>query len=325
VNRKQILEELEASYENQRRRNGEEEDRRLREAEARIPGLADALNQRMELIHGGVRGILFGSAAMQDLPARMELANQSVTQLLTRAGYPADWLDPVYRCPVCRDTGYVGEPLRQMCDCMRNAYNERLYASIGLSGSGSESFEAFNLNLFPDRIIPQMGCSQRMLMQITREKCRKWAEEYPYAEKRDMVFSGKSGLGKTYMLHAIARRLLERGINVLIVSAYTFLLAAKKASFGRAEDSDQELRSLIEADVLMLDDVGTEPVVEGVTIVHLFNLINERQLAGRSTIISTNLNEKELQERYTERVASRMLDKRTCAFVPFAGEDIRRM
>ena len=86
-----------------------------------------------------------------------------------------------------------------------------------------------------------------------------------------------------------------------------------------------ELDSLMEADVLLLDDLGSEPLMENITIVQLFNLINERQTAGKGTVISTNLNVRELRERYTERIASRLTDKRQCTQVVFMGDDIRRI
>ena len=169
-----------------------------------------------------------------------------------------------------------------------------------------------------------MGTTQRTMMKLALNKCKGWSESYPKVQTRDMVLTGKSGLGKTYLLHCMAKVLLERGYHVILLSAYRFLEIARRTYLGR-DNGDGEMESLMEADVLMIDDLGTEPFMENITIVQLFNLLNERQLANRATIISTNLNEKDLRERYTERVASRLLDKRTCTVIPFAGEDIRRM
>ena len=133
---------------------------------------------------------------------------------------------------------------------------------------------------------------------------------------------GQSGLGKTFLMHAIARRLLDRGFNVLMISAYRFLELARKAYFSA---STELLSSLIETDVLLIDDLGSEPLMENITIVQLFNLINERQTAGRGTVLSTNLTAKELRERYTERITSRLLDPRQCGLLLFQGDDVRRI
>ena len=318
-----ILQQLNAEYEQRRMADREEETRRRREAERKIPELSDVLRARQELVFGGVRGILEGKASYEDLPAKMDVLNRQVTRLLERHGYPKDWLEPVCVCPRCHDTGYVGEPIREMCSCMRGAYYERLYAQVGLPDAGNECFERFDLSLFPEKPVPGMSISQRKLMQVTRDECSRWAHEHPYGKTRDLVLSGKSGLGKTYLMHCMAKVLLERDRNVLLISAYRFLDIARKAYFGR-DGQEDGLQPLLECDVLMLDDLGTEPMLANITVEQLFDLLNERQIAGRSTVISTNLNEKELRERYTERVASRLLDKRSCTFIPFAGDDIRR-
>ena len=76
--------------------------------------------------------------------------------------------------------------------------------------------------------------------------------------------------------------------------------------------------------MLLLDDLGSEPLMQNVTIEQLFNLINERQARRLSTIVSTNLNTPEFKTRYTERIASRMTDARNCLVITLEGQDIRR-
>lgn len=316
-----ILQAAQADLEQRRLHNSLEGQRRRAEAEARSPELARALIARQELIYGSMRGILAGRGAYEDLPARMEVMNQRVGELLVQCGYPVDWLEPVYSCAKCRDTGYVGETIREMCDCLRSAYYARLYREVGLGDRAEQSFERFDLSVFPDTVIPEVGKTQRAQMKFIRKQCEDWVHRYPDANVRTMVLSGKSGLGKTYLMHAMAKVLLDKGFNVLLISAYRFMELARKAHI---ENQIEGMENLIEADVLMLDDLGSEPLMENITIVQLFNLLNERQLAGRATVISTNLNKKELREQYTERVTSRLLDKNTCVFIPFLGDDIRR-
>ena len=325
MTRNEILLQLQQEYADRRSANHLEEQRRRREAEAAVPQLAETLSAREQLIYDGLRGILRGQVQADDLPKRMDVLNRRVASLLKASGRPENWLDPVYTCPLCRDTGYVGEPIRELCSCMRSAMNRRLYAEVGLSGTGEESFERFDEKVFPDKYLPSKGCSQRRLMLTIRQVCETWADTYPHDRRQDMVLSGKSGLGKTWMLHAMAKRLLDRGYEVLLISAYRFMELAKKARFSREEHADAGLQAMMDAPVLMLDDLGTEPFMDNVTITELFNLLNERQQRKLPTVISTNLSEKELRERYTERVTSRLLDRRSCAFVPFDGDDLRRL
>jgi DNA replication protein DnaC len=117
----------------------------------------------------------------------------------------------------------------------------------------------------------------------------------------------------------MAARLITRGQQVLLISAYSFLETARKSYF----ENDDRLEELIGTPVLMLDDLGSEPLLQNVTIEQLFNLINERQRRNLPTVISTNLNQEELRTRYTERIASRLTDKRNVQFLVLRGSDGR--
>ena len=319
--RSEILRELLAEYDQQKQLNVREEDRRLAEVTARCPEIAELRSAREEIIHDGIKGMIAGAQTGDDFPQRMAVMNRRITDLLQKNGYAVDYLDPVFRCRQCRDTGYVGEPIREMCDCLKGRFYERLYREIGLGDDGGQSFDTFRLEIFPDKPLGERPFSQRDIMQRARETCEGWAESYPKVEIRDMMLVGASGLGKTFLMHAMAKRMVERGLHVLMLSAYRFLEVARKAYFGKGAE---ELEDVVNADVLVIDDMGVEPLMENITIAQWYNLINERQAGGRGTVISTNLMEKELRARYTERIASRLLDPRQCMLVQFIGEDVRR-
>jgi DNA replication protein DnaC len=175
--------------------------------------------------------------------------------------------------------------------------------------------------VFSAEKLPGKTYSQRELMTVIRKTCESYADSYPNVPVKDMLLMGQSGLGKTYLMHAMAKRLIQRGQNVLLISAYKFLDVARKAYMS---GNVEELDTLMDADVLMIDDMGVEPLMENITIPQWFNLINERQLRGKGTILSTNLMEDELRRRYTERIASRLMNNTQCRLVQFAGEDVRR-
>lgn len=319
--RKEIMQALQADYSAQQQRDAEENLRRRETAEKRSPEIARILQARQNMIYGSIRGILAGRKSADDLPSQMAKLNGELRAALRAAGLSEDYLEPVYRCRICQDTGYVGENDRRMCDCMREAYHRRLYQAVGLDEKEEQSFARFDLNVFPNRQVEGENFTQRKQMNMVRKNCQAWVEQYPSAPTRDVVLSGKSGLGKTYLLHCMARVLLDRGVNVLLLSAYQMLAIARRAYFDHQEE---EFENVLQADVLILDDLGGEPMVENVTIVQLLRLLDERQIAGRSTLISTNLSGEELKARYTERVASRLLDERNCLFIPLAGSDVRR-
>ena len=333
--RNTILQELHAEYEQRQQANQREEAFRRMQAEAACPEIGQVLDARQNLIFGTLRGILDGKASAEDIPAKMDVLNKRLASLLKQHGFAENYLDPVCQCPVCGDTGYVGEVVRENCECFNQAFYARMYQRMGLSESTAQSFEAFDLNVFSAEKLPvtkydknydpnkkqYKTYSQRDLMNVIRKTCEQYAENYPDVPVKDMLLMGQSGLGKTFLMHAMAKKLIQRGQNVLIISAYKFLDVARKAYMS---GNVEELDTLMDADVLMIDDMGVEPLMENITIPQWFNLINERQLRGKGTILSTNLMEDELRRRYTERIASRLMNNTQCRLVQFAGEDVRR-
>ena len=318
--RNTILQELHSLYEQRQQDNQFEEERRKMEAITACPEIGQMLDARQNLIFSSILGILDGSAAAEDIPQKMDVLNRGITALLRQHGFQEDYLDPVCRCKTCQDTGFVGDLVRQRCECFNQEFYRRLYRAMGLPESTSQTFEEFNPALFSAEKFPGKTYSQRDLMNVIRKTCEAYADKYPDVPVKDMLLMGQSGLGKTYLMHAIAKRLIQRGVNVLLISAYKFHEIARKAYMtGDSAPMDD----LLAADVLMIDDMGAEPLMENITIVQWFNLINERQLRRKATIISTNLMEDELRRRYTERIASRLLGGQ-CKLIQFAGDDIRR-
>ncbi len=319
--RNAILQELHALYAQRQSDNQREEERRRMEVSAVCPEIADAMEARQNLIFASIQGILKGNAAAEDIPQRMDVLNRRVASLLRQHGFAQDYLDPVCKCKICQDTGYVGETIRDQCECFKQEFYRRLYQQMGLPESTTQSFEGFNSELFSAEKLPGKSYSQRELMTVIRKNCESYADKYPAVPVKDMLLMGQSGLGKTYLMHAMAKRLIQRGVNVLIISAYKFHEIARKAYMT---GDSAAMDDLLSADVLMIDDMGAEPLMENITIVQWFNLINERQLRGKGTVISTNLMEDELKRRYTERIASRLLGGSQCRLIQFAGGDVRR-
>ena len=316
--REDLLKELESEYEQIRSANEQEETLRRNRIREQEPEIDQLVREREELIFGTLRNILKGSTETGNLSERMEKLLAEIREKLKEKGYPEDYLAPVYRCPVCRDTGKTGELIKEPCECLKKAYQRKLREKIGLTGDKRETFETFDLNVFPEEKIPGQEFTQRGIMRLYRATCEKWANEYPDSPYRDMVLTGGTGLGKTFLLRAMAERLIERDRNVLIISAYRMLEMLRKSYFEN-EDSASEL---LNAEILMIDDLGSEPLMQNVTVEQLFNLLNERQNRGLSTVISTNLDMAKFRERYTERIASRLSDSR-CKILNLLGKDIR--
>ena len=317
--REDLLKELELEYEQIRSENEREEVRRKEQIRRQEPEVDALVREREEMVFGTLRSILKGGADTDGLPEKMEQVSAQIRRKLTEKGYPADYLAPVYRCSICRDTGRTGEPVKEPCICLKKAYQQKLRSRIGLDSQNKETFETFDLNVFPNEKIQGQNFSQRDLMKLHMTTCKKWSDEYPETAYRDLVLTGGTGLGKTFLLHSMAERLIERDINVLLISAYRTLEILRKSYYS----NDMESNDLMEAKVLMIDDLGSEPMMQNVTVEQLFNLLNERQNRNLSTVISTNLDMAKFRERYTERIASRLRDSRYCKVLNLLGSDIR--
>lgn len=328
MNREQILAQLGQEYAKRREDNMRLFEQRRDEACEKCEGLHDLLTARHAAIMNGVRTSLLAQnkdpQRNAGLPNLMAQLNDRIAAKLAENGLPADMLQPVYTCAACRDEGYVYDPSRRMCDCMRRELDRRLLKESGLGGN-TGTFETFDLSVFSDEADEEdkgnaHGLSQRRLAHLNRNICQRYADSFPATETRDLLLMGKSGLGKTFLLQCIAHRVAERGYLPTYTSAYRLFETARRAYM---ENDSTILSPFMDATLLLVDDLGTEPLMNNVTVTQLFNLLNERQLAGKHTVISTNLNVDELKQRYTERVSSRLLDGTTCARLNFCGKDRR--
>ena len=317
----QILLELQQAYAHRREENMRLFEAKQEEACRMCPGLRELITARHAAVMEGVRATLLKAApkAGSSMAERMAEMNRRIAQTLEVGGLPADHLQPIYTCPVCRDEGYVYDPSRRMCDCMRQAFNRRLMEENGLTGD-LYTFENFDETVFSDEV-NERGISQRSMAMAIRNICQEYADSFPQTATRDLLLMGKSGLGKTFLLQCIAHRVAQRGYLPTYTSAYRLLEVARKAYM---ENNPDILAPMMDAQLLLIDDLGTEPLMNNVTVTQLFNLFNERQMAGRHTVISTNLSMEEMQDRYTERVTSRFMDATRCRRLTFIGKDVRR-
>ncbi len=325
ISRENVLREQLAAYENQRALNRREELRRREEVAARSKDAARLLSRREEIFYARMRAAFARPEEAQriasGLEAELETINQRLRAELARLGFAEDYLQPVYRCPVCRDTGYVGEPIHEQCACLRQRVMNRLYQDENLAGLDRENFAAFDESVFPDEAIAGTGVTQRAYMVRMRDICERFADAFPDVPARGLLLSGKSGLGKTFLMNCVAQRVLERGYTVLRMTAYRLVEVMRRYHWnGQDAQTVDEMRG---CDLLLLDDLGAEPMIENVTIESIYHILNERILSEKGTVVSTNLTPGELQSAYTERVASRLLDTRHMRLLRFAGRDVR--
>lgn len=262
------------------------------------------------------------SSALDEFRTKMELLKSEKLSILEENGFPADYLEMQYRCKDCKDTGYIDN---QKCHCFKKAEIEILYHQSNIREILSyENFEHFRMDYFNDSEVDSAtGKTPRANMLNVLNICKNFVHNFHNKDRKynNLLFFGKTGVGKTYLTNCIAKELIENTSSVIYLSAINFFDILSHAEFSRDnEDANNQSAQIYGCDLLIIDDLGTE-LSNSFTNSALFNVINERLLNKKSTIISTNLVFPELMERYSERLTSRLAKEYT--FMKIYGEDLR--
>lgn len=230
--------------------------------------------------------------------------------ILKKLGMTLNDLTPIYDCKKCNDTGYInGIP----CECLMAKVRSAMANLGGLKNKLKYSFETSD-----SKIVEQNESLKKAYLVA-----KKYVEKFPNFQYPNLVFVGNVGAGKTYLIECIANALIQKSQYVVFSTAFD-LNRTIQNSFGVGTlEREAMLAPFFESDLLIIDDLGSEPILKNVTIANLFSVINERQCNNQPTIISTNLDIEEIQERYGDRVASRIFNKRMNLIIPFSGKDLR--
>lgn len=282
---------------------------RLREIEQEMAH--SALRVTRAVLDGGDVTAAVEAIKNDNLALQAEMA-----EILAEEGVPYPNLEPQYTCPVCADTGYAGG---KICACLRTLLKEESCRRLSrMTAMKLTTFEEMDLAYYPDTPDPATGVTPRKRMEQVLAYCRQYAANFaPGAD--NLLLRGPTGVGKTHASLAIARQAAEKGHAVIYGPAQVLLHQLEKEHFGRAEGNSEDM--LLACDLLVLDDLGAE-FASPFYVSCLYNLINTRMLEGRTIILSTNLNQNQLKERYGDQITSRI----TGTFVPllFMGRDIRQ-
>lgn len=238
--------------------------------------------------------------------------------LLVRHGYPADYLDPIYTCSLCKDTGYIGS---KKCSCFARYAGDILFEQSNLqSVLDKDCFAAFREDYYRDGPYGNYPISPRENIRQVLDVCHRFVADFDRSSGENLLIYGNAGVGKTFLSHCIAGELLDRTKSVIYLTAYQFFKKLEDNTFRRKNDEPDILPELLECDLLIIDDLGTEMNNTFINS-QLFLCINERILSRRSTIINTNLSLELITHRYSERIFSRIVESYTLLHI--YGDDIR--
>ena len=231
------------------------------------------------------------------------------------------WLAPGYLdeapvCASCGGSGYIGST---MCACLQALCRQEQKRELAQLTEGREQFEAFRLDYYPEQVDRTYGASPRMIMERNLQYCQRYAQHFAEGIG-NLLFVGGTGLGKTFLSACIANAVTDKGFSVAYESAPQLFAKLEKNRFNPDDQSRQDAERFAACDLLIIDDLGTEMPGNFVTAA-LYSLLNERLLAGKCMLISTNLTADEIAQRYSPQIASRL--QGSFKGLTFVGEDIR--
>lgn len=261
-------------------------------------------------LQGGDGRELLEKARLENLELQQERA------ILAMENFEEGYLDDSPICDKCGGSGYIGS---NMCECLTELCRQEQKKEVSVLSGSREAFNQFRLDYYPDRIDPKYGASPRTIMERNLKICRTYALTFA-PSAGNLLFVGGTGLGKTFLSACIARVVADRGYSVVYESAGHLFGKLEQAKFSPSEETRREAARFTDCDLLILDDLGTEMPGQFVTAA-FYTLLNDRILAGKPMVISTNLNIDEAARRYSPQIASRL--QGSFQGLTFVGEDIR--
>lgn len=301
--------------------NLREQRRRKEQLYQALPFLSEIDDQ---LIHGSVEAARLALSGndyrLTSLKRTNDLLIAQKKEMIRSAGFPEDYLEPIYRCPVCKDTGYDG---KEFCRCFKQEIINHFYTDPGRRELlAKENFSTFDESLYSRNLIDEStGLTHYELMQDFLRKAKDYVRNFKTV-KRDLLIQGYTGVGKTFLTNCIAKALLDNNYTVMYLSAFRLFEIFQQYKFGKEEESSDARRAfstILDCDLLIIDDLGTE-LTNSYTNSQLFICMEERALRHKPIIISTNLSMEKIKNRYAERIASRLFNFQ---YIKIVGSDNR--
>ena len=264
---------------------------------------------------------------LDSLNKQISSLREEKAKILKSINVAEDYFEPHYDCNLCKDTGYItnSDYTVSMCSCLKQKLYDEQYNKANISNLDTQNFDNFSDLLYAENADENKyhaKISPRENINLIKNICLKFIENFDDKNQKNLLFTGNTGLGKTFLSSCIANEIIKKGKNVLYQTAPVMLDSIIDFRFGKSKDS-KIIDSILNTDLLIIDDLGTE-YMNNVKFAELFNVINTRLLNQNKvtkTIISTNLSLKNLYATYDERIVSRIIGNYDICY--FFGEDIR--
>lgn len=325
-----ILNSLLKEYDKKRIKSELDLERRKQDLYKSIPQLEEIEAEINSCAISNAKNILTNTSS-EHLSHKLSMLKERKKELLEKNHISENYLKPHYECRICNDTGYfLDKSYRsQMCNCLKQRILDISYNKSNISNLKNENFMTFNENIFSDEVDIakyKVNITPRKNMKNIKQKCLEFVNNFDNPNSKNLLFTGNTGLGKTFMSNCIANELLRNGKSVLYQTAPVLLETIIDNKMNKYKNPSQDLfyKSVLEADLLIIDDLGTE-CINSMKLSELFTILNTRLLNLNSkvtkTLISTNLSIDNIFKIYEERIGSRIAGYYDIYY--FFGEDLR--
>lgn len=260
-------------------------------------------------------------SSVLEVKQKMDKLKAEKAFLLTENNIPLDYLELEYECKSCGDSGFLKNGSK--CACLKQALIRQGYRMSSIEQKlTSENFRTFNIELFSDQPFDGETTSPKENMLKILNTAEGFCLNFDKPNGENLLFYGSTGLGKTFLCNCIAKYLLDKGQLVIYQTAFKIMDTVQAHRFNKVDSSisKSDYNMLFEADLLIIDDLGTE-FSNSFTITEFFNIINTRLLSGHKTLISTNLSLPQIRDIYTDRFFSRIASN--FKMLKFYGPDLR--
>lgn len=325
----EILATLLKKYEKRRMQAEKEFEQRKEKLYSENPRLQEIDDELSKAGINTAKSLLMTNSTdlIKELNSKVNSLKAEKKSIIEKLNLPADYLQPKFLCNLCKDTGYIQNNYHSsMCSCLKQEIYNINYNKSNIANLETQNFENFSLEKYSDK--PNLEkykseISPRENIKLIKNICMTFINNFDDPKEKNLLFTGNTGLGKTFLSSCIAKEIIQKDKTVLYQTAPIMLDTILEYKFNK-NTSNTTYKSLLDVDLLIIDDLGTESL-NNVKFTELFNIINTRLLNQNNkclkTIISTNLSLPILNQTYGERIISRLIGNyNICRFF---GEDIR--
>ncbi|WP_326911159.1 ATP-binding protein [Sedimentibacter sp. MB31-C6] len=323
--KKQLIENIKTEYNKKRLKAAREADLRKEELYERIPGLEE-INRKISLASIELSKLYLSKPddieeQVLELKEKITCLKKNKDEFYNKYNIPKNFTEPNYQCSNCNDTGYTLEGKR--CNCMNKQIINYLYdISNMIHMLKRENFDTFDINIFSNELYNKEKLTPRQNMYKILETCEDFCNNFDDVNM-NLLFYGGTGLGKTFMCNCIAKALIDMEKSVFYQTAFHLFEIVENHKFYKQTETEENRISynmIFDCDLLIIDDLGTE-FNNSFTNAEIFNILNERLITEKKTIISTNLSLEQMAETYSDRIMSRVFSN--YAPLKFYGKDLR--